>query len=129
MAQKASFYNYLGSEKTKLHFFFILSNKRINGDHICNTKQTITRLQSQWFPSKEIFEMFQNLDEAFEFIVENEPSEKRAKIEVIGTYPDACEELDGLFPNATNAIANGYNNENEYYYAALKFFKRIKIVE
>lgn len=44
------------------------------------------------FPSEQIFEMFKNLDEAFEFIVENEPSDyfdNMPEIQVIETYPDA----------------------------------------
>ena len=77
----------------------------------------------------DFWRMFKNLDEAFEFIVENEWSDyfdNMPDIKVIETYPDACEELDGLFPNAIKACGE---LGTEYYHAAQKFLSKIKIVE
>ena len=71
--------------------------------------------------------MFKNLDEAFEFIVENKPRDyfvNMSEIKVIEAYPDTCEALDGLFPNATKACGEP---GTEYYDASQKFFFKNKV--
>lgn len=80
------------------------------------------------FPSKDIFKMLKNLDEAFEFIVQKESDDcfDMPKVKVTETYPDACEELDGLFPNV---IKYCVYKDIEYYNSAQKFFGRFKIIE
>ena len=52
---------------------------------------------------------------------------------MIETYSDACEELDGLLPNATGCLKYEDEETSDFrknlYKAAIKFFDRIEIVK
>ena len=47
------------------------------------------------------------------------------KIKVIETYPDACEELDGLFRNATGCLMYEDEETSDYH---IKFYKAVQKV-
>lgn len=88
------------------------------------------------FPSKETFNKVKNIDFIFYVIVENALSHyfvNIPKIKVIETYSDACQELDGLLPNATGCLKYEDEETSDFrknlYKAAIKFFDRIEIVE
>ena len=96
------------------------------------------------FPSKEDFYKLKHTDEIFhELINLGKDYNKRSKIEpsdyfnnlpkvkVIETYPDACEELEGLFVNAAECLMFEDEETSCYhiklYKVADKFFERIEI--
>ena len=49
-------------------------------------------------------------------------------INVTETYPDAYDEIDGIYPNATSLlIYEDYSGVCEEYKVAIKFFKKINV--
>lgn len=80
------------------------------------------------FPSIENFCKLMTIDYNFQSIVENASSDyfdNIPKIKVTETYPDACEELDGLFRNATGCLMYEDEETSDYH---IKFYKAVRKV-
>ena len=82
----------------------------------------------------EIFKELRNVGKDYNNRCKIDPSDyfdNMPKVKVIETYPDACEELEGLFANATECLMyedeETSNYQTKLYKAADKFFDRIEI--
>ena len=49
-------------------------------------------------------------------------------INVTETYPDAYDEIDGIYPNATSLLIYENDPGNIDYKVAMKFFKKINVI-
>ena len=93
------------------------------------------------FPSKYCYEDLKGIDTGAKIILSDLNDEKDLQdffnkirpIKVIETYPEAREEIDGLFPNITGFLCYeiyGTSNIREKCYKfADKFFSKLKYIE
>ena len=93
------------------------------------------------FPSKHRYEDLKGIDSGVEIILSDYNDEKDLQyffnkirpIKVIETYPEAREEMDGLFPNITGFLCYEFygtsNSLEKRYKFADKFFSKFKYIE
>ena len=90
------------------------------------------------FPSKYRYEDLKGIDSVAEIILSDFNDEKDffnkiRPIKVIETYPEAREEIDGLFPNITGFLCYEFygtsNSLEKRYKFAVKFFSKFKYIE
>ena len=94
------------------------------------------------FPSKETFQKLMDIDEIFKNLTDKydgcniksnaDPRNSfhiMTKVIVIETYPDACEELDGLFVNATICLTFEDEDTSEYHIELYKLANISFLVE
>ena len=93
------------------------------------------------FPSKHCYEDFKGIDTGAKNILSDFNDEKDLQdffnkirpIKVIETYPEAREEMDGLFPNITGFLCYEFygtsNFREKCYKFADKFFSKFEYIE
>ena len=90
------------------------------------------------FPSKERYEDLKGIDIGVDIILSDLHNQEELKaffnkinpIEVIETYPDARQEMDGLFPNITQLLCfEGNERFHLDYKFACMFFSKFKYRE
>ena len=93
------------------------------------------------FPSKYRYEDLKGIDSGVEIILSDFNEEKYfqdffnkiSSIKVIETYPEAREEMDGLFPNITKFLCYEFHGTSNYlqkcYKFADKFFSKFEYIE
>ena len=93
---------------------------------LAQSKNTQYKVDGLIFPSKERYEDLKGIDIGVDIILSDLDNQEELKaflnkinpIEVIETYPDASEEMDGLFPNITQLLCL---EGNERFYLDYKF--------
>ena len=93
------------------------------------------------FTSKYRYEDMKGIDTGAKIIISDFNDEKDLQdffnkirpIKVIETYPEAREEMDGLFPNITGFLCYEFYGTSNYlekcYKFAVKFFSKFKYIE
>ena len=105
---------------------------------LAQSKNTQYKVDGLIFPSKGRYEDLKGIDISVDIILSDLDNEEKLQaffdkinpIEVIETYPDASEEMDGLFPNITKLLCfEGIERFYFDYKFACMFFSKFKYRE